>query len=145
MPTEEQIASVVSSQWMITDAKCCYVFHDNAWDWNADLWYYHHYHGHYYERSAEWWTQYGLMKRIGNHTIRPLFKLKRGTRPIRIAVMSFSNIIGVGIKIVGIIITIADIILNVILDTGRKIDSMKDTGVDTNMDVVTTEKAVNGA
>ena len=59
---EEEVLTIEpgASVWLRTDTKCCYVFYEGKWNWQSDAWYYHRYHGHYYEKSAEWWVQYGF-------------------------------------------------------------------------------------
>ena len=51
---------VETEVWYYTDAACCYIYFDAQWIWDNDLWYHHHFHGHYYERSPQYWARYGF-------------------------------------------------------------------------------------
>jgi len=50
----------VEETWYYTNVDCCYVYFGQQWLWDTDLWYYHHFRGHYYERSPQYWTRYGF-------------------------------------------------------------------------------------
>jgi hypothetical protein len=51
---------VATETWYYTDVACCYIYFDQQWRWDSDLWYYHHFRGHYYERSPQYWARYGF-------------------------------------------------------------------------------------
>jgi len=46
--------------WHYTHTVCCYVYFEQQWKWDNDLWFHHHYRGHYYERNPQYWARYGF-------------------------------------------------------------------------------------